>query len=562
MKIMMGMQGMKHFNWKTFMACMFFMVFMSSWLLAGAANQSVATLSVIPLPSKMEPHGGAFTLRATTAIVTDAAGRAQGRLLATWLAPATGFDLPVRVGPAPATPHIALRQQASLAKTLGAEGYRLDVTPKAITIRAAAPAGVFYGLQTLRQLLPPAIFRDARVAGEKWDVPAVSIEDVPRFAWRGSHLDVARHFQPKEFVKKYLDLLALHKLNRFHWHLTDDQGWRIEIKQYPKLTEVAAWRKETLIGHDRGDRPGSTFDGIRHGGFYTHDDIREVVAYAADRFITVIPEIEMPGHSQAILSAYPELGVTTDPVEPRTTWGVSPYLLNAEPSTIAFMQNVLGEVLTVFPGPWIHIGGDEAVKTQWKASARIQERIRELKLKDEDALQSWFIQQMDSYLTARKRRLIGWDEILEGGLAENATVMAWRGIDHAVTAARARHDAVLTPTSHTYFDYYQSRDQAKEPLAIGGFLPLDRVYGWEPMPPAIDPDLQKHILGVQAQLWTEYMPNPKAVEYMAFPRLIALAEVAWTPSARKNFDDFRARLTTHYERLRILDVRARPLDQR
>jgi hexosaminidase len=478
------------------------------------------------------------------------------------LAPATGFDLPVRLGPAPAGEHIALRQQPSLSGTLGLEGYRLDVTPDAVTIRGAAPAGVFYGLQTLRQLLPPAILRASRAADTAWDVPAVVIEDAPRFSWRGSHLDVARHFQPKAFITKHLDLLALHKLNRFHWHLTDDQGWRVEIRQYPRLADVAAWRRETLIGCDRGDQPGSTFDGIRHGGFYTQDDIREIVAYAAERFITVVPEIEMPGHSQALIAAYPELGVTTDRVEPRTTWGVSPYMLNADASTVRFMQNVLDEVLTLFPGPWIHVGGDEAMKTQWTASSRIQERIRELRLSGEEALQGWFIQQMNAFLTARGRRLIGWDEILEGGVASDAVVMAWRDVTHAMAAAQAGHDVVLAPTSHTYFDYYQSRDQEREPLAIGGFLPLDMVYGWEPLPASLPPGMGSRFLGVQGQLWTEYMPTPKAVEYMAFPRLAALAEVAWTAASRRNFEDFHVRLVRHYERLRVLDVAARPLDPR
>jgi hexosaminidase len=528
------------------------------------AEQAPTAISVVPLPTRLAPGHGAFALRASTQIVSDAPLRARGRQLASMLAPATGFDLPVRVGAPPASPHIALRLQKTLARTLGDEGYRLQVTPRAITIRAAAPAGVFYAIQTLRQLLPPEIFREGRVDGLKWSVPVVTIEDVPRFRWRGAHLDVSRHFQPKEFVKKYLDLLALHKMNRFHWHLTDDQGWRLEIKQYPKLTEVAGWRKETLIGRDRGDRQeggAPQYDGKLHGGFYTQDDVREVVAYAAERFITVVPEIEMPGHSQAVISAYPELGCAEDAVEPRTRWGVSPYLLNAEPSTIAFMQNVLGEVLQLFPSPWIHVGGDEAVKTQWKASARIQARIAELGLKNEDELQSWFIRQMDAFLTGKGRRLIGWDEILEGGLAENATVMSWRGIDGAVAAARGGHDAVLTPTSHTYFDYYQAKDTAREPLAIGNFLPLDRVYTWEPMPSSLEPEYQKHMLGVQGQLWTEYMPGPKAVEYMAFPRLTALAEVAWTPTEQRKLDDFLRRMGPHLQRLRILDVNFRPLDE-
>ena len=513
-------------------------------------------ISIVPYPARVERGRGAFALTRTTPIVADAAARKQARQLAMMLAPATGFDLPVRVGAAPRGAHIALRIDPALQKTLGTEGYRLSVTPAAVTIRAGASAGLFYGMQTLRQLLPPEIFREAEVE-RRWTVPAVTIEDHPGFSWRGMHLDVARHFQPKEFVKKYIDLLALHKMNRFHWHLTDDQGWRIEIRRYPKLTSVAAWRKQTLIGPYRTNPLPEHFDGKPHGGFYTQDDIREIVAYAADRFITIVPEIEMPGHSQAIIAAYPELGSVDEPVEVRPTWAVSPYILNADASTVSFMQNVLAEVLELFPGPWIHIGGDEADKTQWKNNPRIQARMRELDVKDEHELQSWFIRQMDAFLTARHRRLIGWDEILEGGLAANATVMAWRGIEHAMTAARSGHDAVLAPTSHTYFDYYQAQDRAREPLAIGGFLPLERVYAWEPMPAGLEPRFQKHVLGVQGQVWTEYLPNPKAVEYMAFPRASALSEVAWSPAAARRFDDFRARLVTHLARLRILDVNFR-----
>jgi hexosaminidase len=516
-----------------------------------------SAIAVIPQPVSTTVGRGSFTVTNRTTIATDGPVEHVGHQLAAMLGPATGFDLDVHVGKAPSSNAIALRIDKSLAKTLGDEGYRFESTPKGVTIRAAAPAGVFYGVETLRQLLPPPIFRAARVSGIAWTMPAVTIEDRPRFSWRGSHLDVARHFMPKEFVKKYIDLLALHKMNRFHWHLTDDQGWRLEIKQYPKLTEVGAWRPETLVGHETNNPATMTFDGKRYGGFYTQDDVREIVAYAADRFITVIPEIEMPGHSQEVVAAYPELGCTSEVVQARTHWGVSQYLLNAEPATITFMQNVLGEVLDLFPSPWIHVGGDEATKEQWKASAAVQARIAALNLKDESALQSWFIGQMDSYLTSHGRRLIGWDEILQGGLAANATVMSWQGVNGAIAAARAGHDAVLAPNGTTYFDHYQSRDTANEPLAIGGFLPLDQVYNWEPMPPALEPEFQSHILGVQAQLWTEYLPDPKAVEYMAFPRLSALAEVAWSPAASKNVDDFHTRLAAHLARLSAMDVNFR-----
>ena len=501
---------------------------------------------------------GTFALTRSTVIVTDPTLAHLGHQLAGMVGPATGFDLAVRPGKAPKANFVALRVDAALGRALGTEGYRLDATSKGVTIRAATPAGVFYGIETLRQLLPTSIFRAAQVVGVDWTVPAVSIDDTPRFSWRGGHLDVARHFMPKEFVKKYIDLLALHKMNRFHWHLTDDQGWRIEIKEYPKLTAIGGWRPETLLGHESDNPALLTFDGKRYGGFYTQDDIREIVAYAADRFVTVVPEIEMPGHSQEVVAAYPELGCTTDHVDPRTRWGVSPYLLNADDSTITFMQHVLGEVLQLFPSPWIHIGGDEATKEQWRASAEIQARIAALGLKNEDELQSWFISRMDAYLTSHGRRLVGWDEILQGGLAAHATVMSWQGVNGAIAAARAGHDAVLAPGATTYFDHYQSRDTTHEPLAISGFLPLDTVYAWEPMPAALEPPFQDHILGVQGQLWTEYLPDPKAVEYMAYPRMSALAEVAWTPAAARHVEDFRARLAVHLERLIALDVGFRP----
>jgi len=529
--------------------------------LTAATPSSIGPIAVIPLPTKVTTGRGDFGLTGTTAIVTDAALRAQGRQLADMLDTPTGFDLVVRSGASPASGFIALRIDKTLAKAHGEEGYTLDATTRGVTIRAATPHGVFYGMQTLRQLLPVDVYRSAMVGGVSWTVPVVAIDDMPRFSWRGAHLDVARHFMPKEFVKKYIDLLALHKMNRFHWHLTDDQGWRLEITKYPKLTDVGAWRAETLIGHDVGDNSAAAaqraFDGKKHGGFYTQDDVREIVAYAAARFITVVPEIEMPGHSQEVVAAYPELGCTDDAVQPRTWWGVSQYLLNPNDRTVTFMQDVLAETMALFPGPWIHIGGDEAVKNQWKANPQIQARIRELGLKDENELQSWFIRQMDNYLTSHGRRLIGWDEILDGGLALNATVMSWRGLDGALASARSKHDAVLTPGGWTYFDSYQTRDTKSEPLAIGGFVPLEKVYTWEPMPDKLEPEFEKYILGVQGQLWSEYLQDGKQVEYAAYPRLTALSEVGWTPTSQRKLDDFMSRLGVHLRRLRILDVNFR-----
>ena len=521
---------------------------------AGAEGQQI-----IPQPVRMTVGSGHFRLVPATVIWADRASAPVARQLARSLEPATGFTFVVRTsGPIPAR-SIVLRHDRSL-KRLGPEGYLLEVRAAGIVARAAEPAGLFYAVQSLRQLLPPEIFREAPVTGVTWTVPAVTIEDHPRFAWRGGHLDVARHFMPKEFVKKYIDLLALHKINTFHWHLTEDQGWRIEIKQYPKLTEVGAWRKETLVGRNR--KPGEArFDGVRHGGFYTQDDAREIVAYARARFITVVPEIEMPGHAMAAIAAYPELGVTGEPVEVATTWGVFSDILNAEPSTITFMQNVLKEVMEIFPGRYIHIGGDEAEKSKWKASERIQARIRELDLKDEHELQSWFVRQMDTFLVSHGRRLVGWDEILEGGLAENAVVMSWRGTAGGVAAARAGHDVVMAPTSHTYFDYAQSKAPG-EPLSANAFLPLETVYAYEPVPGELEPQFAKHVLGAQGQLWSEYMPNPRQVEYQAFPRMSALAEVVWSPKDRRDYAGFLERLRTHEQRLRTIDVNYRPLDVR
>ena len=527
-------------------------------LVAGVQD---TTLSVIPKPARMTRGTGSFVVTPTTVVVTDRATRDIGYQLADWLHPATGYRLSVGGAAGAATHVVSLRIDPTLSR-LGDEGYRLSVTPTRITIRAFRPAGAFYAVETLRQLLPPGIFREAPVAGVPWTVPVVDIEDRPRFSWRGAHLDVSRSFMPKEFVKKYIDLLALHKMNRFHWHLTDDQGWRIEIKKYPLLTSIGAWRRQSLVGQQRAyaDTTQWIYDKIPHGGFYTQDDVREVVAYAQARFITVVPEIEMPGHAQAAIAAYPWLGSTGQQLEVLTHWGVDQNILNPSDSAIHFMQDVLTEVLALFPSHWVHTGGDEAPKQQWQASPVAQARIRELGLHSENELQSWLTAQMSRFLEARGRALIGWDEILEGGtegLAPNAVVMSWRGMEGGIAAAQAGHDVVMTPTSNTYFDYYQSQNTAAEPLAIGGFLPLDTVYAFEPVPATLDSAQAAHILGTQGQIWTEYQRTPKNVEYMVFPRLAALAEVAWTPRELKNVGDFNARLTKHLARLSVLDVNYR-----
>jgi hexosaminidase len=520
------------------------------------AQPAARPIAIVPQPASVKPGVGAFTVTAKTVIWTDRATTDLGRRLAGYLEPAMGFTLPVRTGSANTGNRIVLVRDRRLTR-LGTEGYTLEVAPGRVVVRAPELAGVFYGIQTIRQLLPPQIFREARVDGTPWTMPSVRIEDMPRFGWRGLHLDVGRHFMPREFVKKYIDLLALHKMNTFHWHLTEDQGWRLEIRKYPKLTQVGAWRKETIVGRQADDPAAWRFDGTSHGGYYTQDDVREIVAYAKDRFVNVVPEIEMPGHAVAAIAAYPELGVDGTPAEVATRWGVFDNILIPDDSTIRFMQDVLTEVMELFPSRFIHIGGDEADKTRWKASPRIQARIKALGLRNEDELQSWFIHQIDAFLTAKGRRLVGWDEILEGGLAPGATVMSWRGVKGGLAAARDGHDVVMAPTSHTYFDYYQTRDQEGEQLAIGGFLPLETVYAYEPVPAELEPRFTKHILGAQGQLWTEYLQTPKHVEYMAFPRACALAEVVWTPAAAKDFADFTVRLTTHLQRLGIADVNYR-----
>jgi hexosaminidase len=508
-----------------------------------------STLPLVPIPAKVTPRAGTFSLSGSTQIEAADVLRSYAERLRDALRPATGLPLPIVTRAS--GPRIALGLDDKLGR-LGDEGYRLTASVDAVAITAARPVGISHGTQTLRQLLPAAIFRRAVVAGVSWDVGGVEIEDAPRFGWRGSHLDVGRHFMPKATILKHIDLLALHKLNVFHWHLTEDQGWRIEIKRYPKLTEVGAWRKDSMIPPLTRDPAQRKFSGVPHGGFYTQDDVREVVRYAADRGITVVPEIEMPGHALAAIASYPELG--NDPStqhEVQTYWGISEHVFGVGDNVLTFLENVLDEVLALFPSKFIHVGGDECPKTEWKASAAAQVRMKELGLKDEDQLQSWFIAHMDTWLAARGRRLIGWDEILEGGLAPGATVMSWRGEKGGIAAAKAGHDVVMAPEKPTYFDYDNSEN---EPLPIRRLNTLAEVYAYEPIPAELDAAEAKHVLGAQGQLWTEYMPDAQRVEYMAWPRLCALAEVLWSPTKTRDAADFARRLEAHLERLRILDV--------
>jgi hexosaminidase len=497
---------------------------------------------ILPQPVRATPRERSFVISDGTSLIADDILHDQVDALAETLAPA------LRAG-APAKNRITLRLDGD-HKERGDEGYRLDVRPEAIDLVARTPRGIAWGVQTLRQLVPPHAA-----------VPCCTIEDQPRFTWRGLMLDCGRHFMPVPFIYKWIDLLALHKMNVFHWHLTEDQGWRIEIKKYPKLTEIGAWRKNTLIGHALPFRDHYEYDDTPHGGFYSQDQIRDIVKYASARGVTIVPEIEMPGHSQAAIAAYPELGNTGKQLEVWNHWGVTPNILNVEESTIRFNQDVLTEVMELFSSTFIHIGGDEAPKDQWKASPRAQARIKELGVRDEHELQSWFIRRMDEFLTSHGRRLVGWDEILEGGLAPGATVMSWRGEEGGIAAARADHDVVMAPQKRVYFDHYQSEEKTREPLAIGGFNPVESVYAYEPVPQSLNDAEARHVLGAQGQLWTEYMPTSSHVEYMAYPRASALAEVLWSPKRPRDFNEFRPRLETHLQRLSAMEVNYRPLER-
>ncbi len=511
-------------------------------------------ISIVPKPAHLDSREGFFQLNDRTAICADDSLGQLAHFLQTSLSPATGFYFPIDGRSGPNTIELKIDKHAA---RLGPEGYFLQVDKDRVLIHAANQAGLFYGCESLRQMLPADIFRKSKVDRE-WQVPSAYIEDTPRFSWRGSLMDVSRHFEPKEFILKFLDLLALHKMNVFHWHLVDDNGWRIEIKRYPRLTEVSSNIDFSLMN------PGSATRSInqRPGGYYTQDDIREIVAFAAQRHITIVPEIEMPGHSNAAIAAYPELG---NKVEIAAGGGDTKFMgrydnvYNVDDSTVQFLKNVLDEIMDLFPSKFIHIGGDEVDKAPWHKNPKAQEHMKALGLKDEFELQSWFVKQFDTYLASKGRRLIGWDEILEGGLAPGAAVMSWRGIDGGIAAAKAGHDVVMSPTSHAYLDHYQSKLQSEEPKAIGGYLPIEKVYEFEPIPAALSAEQAKHVLGGQGNLWSEFIPHPKHMEYMAYPRLCALAETVWSPKASRNWPDFQTRLLEHLERLRALDVNFRPL---
>jgi len=515
------------------------------------------SIPLIPRPLQLTRTGGESYLSHDMVIVTEDGLSNEASYLATRLRSATNFDFPILNEAPKKGSFIRIKLDESTLDCLGEEGYRLDMlgSPNEVYIDGATATGVFYGIQTWLQLLPPAVFGGSPRRDVAWRYALIKIKDRPRFPWRGVMLDSVRHFFPKSFIKRFIDLLALHKLNVFHWHLTDDQGWRIEIKRYPRLTEIGAWRKESTLGSYFSHAGG---DGVPHGGFYTQEDIREIIAYAKDRHVTVVPEIELPGHAQAAIAAYPELGCSGAKAEVSTEWGMHETIFRPSKGTLEFLKNVLSEVVELFPGKYVHIGGDEAVKAQWINDPEVQQIKTELMLPDEAALQSYFIGEISKFLRENNRQLIGWDEILEGGLVEGATVMSWRGVEGGIEAANAGHDVIMTPAEFTYFDFYQSADASREPLAIGGFLPVEKVYQFEPLLEEIRPECLNHVRGLQAQLWSEYLPNERAVEYMAFPRIVALSEVAWS-SKEKDWNNFLPRLREHLKRLDVLQVGYRSL---
>ncbi|MFC9595192.1 beta-N-acetylhexosaminidase [Streptomyces sp. NPDC056944] len=515
-------------------------------------------MDLIPRPTSVLRRTGSFLLTPTTSLTAGPGAHGAATLLRDLLRPATGLPLaPAGVARGNA---IALRVD-EVAADLGAEGYRLDVSPERALLTAAAPTGLLRGVQTLRQLLPPEAWGDRPARGVRWELPCVSVRDVPRFRWRGGHLDVARWWMPLSFLFRYVDLLAAHKLNVLHLHLTDDQGWRMEIERHPRLTEVGAWRSRSMAGALAEER----YDDVPHGGFYTRRELGDLVAYAARRGVTVVPEIDLPGHTQAAIAAYPELGGELsgpdERVEVSPRWGVHDRILDPGEASLDFCRDVLEEVLDVFPSPFVHIGGDEVPTTRWRASPSVRRRARELGL-SVDGLHGWFTGELDAWLHARGRRTVGWDDVLVAGrarpLSEGATVMSWLGAEGALAAAAAGHEVIMTPYDWTYLDYGQAEGPG-EPLSMGHVTSLEKVYAFEPVPA---PLTDAQVLGTQGQLWTEYLPTPERVEYAAFPRLCALAEVAWSPPAGRDLGEFLGRLRTHLTRLDRMGVRYRPLDPR
>lgn len=523
-------------------------------LLTGCFIVGKAQVNIIPKPAELTTQQGTFVINAKTKIVAkDAKVQHSANFLNEFLQDIYGFKLAISKVASPNAIDLSIGNTGST--TQGA--YQFQSSKNGVKINGANPEGVFYGVQTLIQLLPTE-------KSSSLSIPLVQVKDEPRFGYRGMHLDVGRHFFPVSYIKKYIDYISLHKMNYFHWHLTEDQGWRIEIKKYPKLTSVGAYRNGTIIGRF----PGTGNDNQKYGGFYTQEEIKEVVRYAATRYVTIIPEIEMPGHASAAIAAYPELSAfpeesTTFPPKtvwsgPTTgkqvqqTWGVFEDVFVPSENTFKFLEDVIDEVVALFPAPYIHIGGDESPKENWKRSAFCQQLIKEKGLKDEHELQSYFIQRMEKYINGKGKKIIGWDEILEGGLAPNATVMSWRGEKGGIEAAKQKHNVIMTPTTYVYLDYSQTKKE--DSVTIGGYIPLKKVYNYEPIPAELNADEHKYVLGAQANLWTEYVKNDRKLEYMIFPRMTALSEVLWSKKELKNWDDFQPRLKTQLKRFDLWNI--------
>ncbi len=504
---------------------------------SGFAFAQPVEINIIPKPVSIEYGRGSFIFSDKTKIAaTDTASRETAAILNDFLSKNYGFKLAV-VKKRPAKDAIVF--DTVVGKSADAEDYEIQIDANAIRI-SGNQRGLFYGLQSFIQII--SVKYSGRI-----ELPYTAISDLPRFKYRGMHLDVARHFMPVSFVKKFIDLMSQYKFNTFHWHLTEDQGWRIEIKKYPKLTEIGSKRPESVKERNLTPYIG---DGIPHGGFYTQDEIKDVVKYAKARFITVIPEIELPGHASAALAAYPQFGCKADyQYKVQTTWGIFKEVYCPTEATFKFLEDVLDETIALFPdSPYIHIGGDEVLKDHWKESAFVQELKKKENLKDEHEVQSYFVRRIEKYINSKGKKIIGWDEILEGGLAPNATVMSWRGMKGGIEAAKSKHDVIMTPTDYVYLDYGQG-DPAYEPLNIGSYVPLEKVYSFDPVPPELTADEAKYVIGGQANIWTEYIKTPSHVEYMSFPRMIALAEVLWSRAGASTFEDFSNRLATQFPRL-------------
>jgi len=523
----------------------------------GLFVQAGNEIKLIPQPQSVKVQAGEFVITPTTAIVLGTDHADMRRAVAVFnerMESAAGFSLPIRAGRAANnTIHLAINSRIQ-----NDEGYKLTVSRNGIRIEAKTPQGAFYAMQTIRQLLPPQIESREKIANVRWAVPCVEIEDAPAFTYRGMHLDVCRHFFSKEDVMRYIDVLAYHKMNTFHWHLTEDQGWRIEIKKYPRLTSVGSRRGRQIIGvKDEGNTNRRwEWQLINHEGYFTQDDVREVLAYADKRFVTVIPEIEMPGHAVAALAAYPEFSCTGGPFVVEGLWGVLHDIFCTRDTVFQFLEDILTEVIELFPSQYIHIGGDEAPKRRWQRCHACQLKMQQEGLANEYELQSYFIKRIERFLNSKGRRLIGWDEIHEGGLAPDATVMAWRGQQHAVASARLGHDVIVTPNGYYYLDHYQA-DPAFEPYAICCFSPIEKVYNFNPIPAELTAAEAKHILGVQGNVWTEYIRTFDHAMYMAYPRAAAIAETGWTPLAKKDFEDFMNRLVQISKRYDAMGINYR-----